>query len=212
MPPASQVHAIQVLAPHVLDIVALHDEVNGRIVSRRREFVALDSHQRKVRTSAERRAHVATGMRALLDGADGWSLRRDYLDSGRYEWDVEDDLAVRLAKRLPVDEQPPALTTASMKLFEEDAGPRLERDRLLIRLLGDPLYGSASIDVACFVGRDQEWRMTLASIARADVVALRPATPVVPGQSPRVVPAKPKTTVRLLRGAGSEQADGQSSR
>lgn len=200
MPPISQDRALQALRAHAPDFLALDAEICDLIRSRRSEYTSLDPHQRKTRLAAERRAHIASGMRRTLDVVPNWVINRAYLDAGRYEWDVDRDLSVRIAKRLPKDHQGPALQSVSVSLFEEAGVPRAKRDRLLVRLSGDPLLDTAGMDVACLTpGRRQDWRMGMVHIAVAGATPVRRVAPN-PVEAPTKRQAKPKSTITLPGG------------
>lgn len=199
MPPVSQDRALKAFRGHAPDFLALDAEIGDLIRSRRSEYTLLDPHQRKTRLAAERRAHIASGMRRKFDSVPNWIINRDYLDAGRYEWDVDRDLAVRFAKRLPKEHQAPALDSVSMALFADDVVERAKRDRLLVRLHGDPLLNTASMDVACLSpGGRQEWRMDMTVIAAAGTIPVRRDAPTPAEPAKRQI--KAKSTISLPGG------------
>jgi hypothetical protein len=139
---------IELLQPAASSILDVDARAVADLAARKGMFSGLDHQPAASAMAGERRAKVATEMRAKIAPGLGWVIIEDNLECGAYEW-LADDVVIRLSKTNRVSRlvSVAALLGVQAPLFPtvaEAAGPR---DEVLIRLMGDPLTG-ASVDVA----------------------------------------------------------------
>lgn len=135
------------LKPIAPDILSIDADAVAQVAKRRSVFAGLDKHPAAVAMAGERRAMVATAMRATIAPRHGWELIEDNLFSGAYEW-LADDLIVKLSKTTPEsrEQAPKALLGVQESLLPDRPLAKAPRETVLIRLMGNPLEG-ASVDI-----------------------------------------------------------------
>lgn len=141
------VERLKPIAPEILSVDAT---VLAQITERKNFYAGLDKHPAAMAMAGDRRAVVATNMRTTIAPRHGWELIEDNLLSGAYEWLVDDELIVRLSKTTPESraEHVRALAGIQDTLFRTKPLAKAPREVLLIRLIGNPLDGEPTVDVA----------------------------------------------------------------
>lgn len=139
---------VECLEPIAAEILSEDAKAVAQVAERKGFYAGLDKHPAAMAMAGDRRAVVATAMRATIAPRHGWVLIEDHFHCGAYEWMVG-DLIVRLSKTTPEarEEQAKALLGISEPLFEAPPHPKAPRDVVLIRLNGNPLAGPTTVDV-----------------------------------------------------------------
>lgn len=147
----SQSRLSGMFAPMADRLLAIDASAVTEVLERRPYFAAMDAQPGAAAMAMVRRGSVATAMRPLCAEQPDWKLRKDHLASGAYEWEVGDDVLVRLSKTTKETrrdrEQVLAAPVADSTLFGEREVARESRDVVLIRLDGNPLH-RVSVSVA----------------------------------------------------------------
>lgn len=181
------------MKPAAPRILAADEDAIAGLAPRASFFAGLDQQPAAVSLAAERRAVVASAMRAQIAPALGWELIEDHLASGGYEWLADGSVTVRLSKTTPESRR----EAARQQLL--GVQPELEHfllpspsrhtsvgEAILIRLNGDPL-GQAGVDVIAAGPKGPVGAaVSLRAIAEMQVEEIRPAA---------AKPAKPKVSL-----------------
>lgn len=194
----SDEQVIQVVKPAASAILGVDVAAVARLAERKSAFAALDPQPAAMAMAGERRAMVATKLRANIAPELGWTLIEDNLACGAYEW-LAGEVIVRLSKTTRASRFDAFKVCYGVQgsLFETTAHPNSPRDEVLIRLMGSVLT-ETSVDAAAVRpdGRPST-AIPLKAIAEAQVERM-PATGTPPG----------KTTVRLPGQQRSAESSG----
>jgi hypothetical protein len=191
----SEPQLIELIQPAVSAILDADARAIAQVAARSEVYAGLDSQPAAAAMALERRAIVATEMRAEIAPGCGWLLIEDHLESGAYEW-VVGHVTVRLSKTTRESRLEDAKTALRLqgvqetlfKTFAHSAGPR---DEVLIRLMGNPLRGASVNAVALGISGELGTPIPLSRIAEMQVE--RVVTPSAP--KPRItVPGTRRTS------------------
>jgi hypothetical protein len=176
----SLVERLKPIAPEILSEDA---KAVARVAERKGFYAGLDKHPAAMAMAGDRRAVVATAMRATIAPRHGWVLIEDHFHSGAYEW-IVGDLIVRLSKTTPEsrEENAKALLGIQDPLFKTAPHPKAPREEVLIRLNVNPLAGPTTVDVVPVGPRGETGTaIPLKAIAAASTERIPTKTPAKPG-------------------------------
>ncbi len=139
---------IKVLQPVAAKVLGEDAAAQQAISPRKGDVAGFDIHGIKSSVAMERRSRVGTALRKTIAPTVGWTLVEDHRASGAYEWHFE-DLAIRLSKTTPESRRAEAARHffgPQEALFEVPPAVGEKRPTILIRLMGNPLDGDATVD------------------------------------------------------------------
>lgn len=172
-----------VFTPIAADILEADANAVADIVSRRTRYEAYDFQPSATAMATERRAAVATALRAKVGPSVGWELNAEAYESGGYEWVIDGGEVVRLAKTTPESRRHRVFASAGIQdtLFTQPK-PIGGGEILLIRLNGNPLH-AASVDVVNIDPTGKPWNSVdmkhLAELAVSAIPRKAPPKPTV---------------------------------
>ena len=185
---------IELLQPAASAILSADAAAIARLAERKSALAGLDHQPAAAAMASERRAIVATEMRATIAPALGWTLVEDNLSCGAYEWLI-DDVTIRLSKTTRASrlEAAKALLGIQGTLFKTTADPAGPGDEALIRLMGNALT-EASVDVVA-VGQDGSLSTAISLKAIATVQVERIPSTGAPAKTSVTLPGTRRRSV-----------------
>jgi hypothetical protein len=176
----SQARLIEVAAPIAPLVLSADARAIARLAQRKEGYAGLDWQPVAAALASERRAIVATDMRASM-AAFAWDLNGEHLASGAYEW-FKPDVAMRLSKTTPRSRAEDAAAALGLQgvqggLFATTADADIERDTFLVRLMGN-VFDRAWVDVVALSNDGRAaYQIPLQAIARMGTEQIGAAEP-----------------------------------